>query len=405
MAYLQGVGAQAQAVGGTGPSRALRICLVYDSLQPYRIGGAERWYYSLVERLASAGHEVTYLTMRQWDRQTIGTHPAAKVVAVGPRMENYRPGGNRTVLPPILFGLGVLAHLLRHGRRYDVVHTSSFPYFSVLAAAVARPVGGYRIVVDWLEFWSRSYWRSYLGALGEVGWAVQNLCLAVRQHAFCPAELTAARLRAHRVNGEVEVLKGLYAGDLTARQPQPAEPVVVFAARLIREKRLTLAIEAIALARRALPQLTARVFGRGPQWDEAARLIAERGLGEVIVMTDFVERPVLEATMARALCLLHPSSREGYGLVVVEAAAVGLPSILVAGEDNAASELVEDGVNGVVVSEPSADQLAEAIVRVYQAGQTLRRSTAAWFADNATRLSIDSSLSKVVASYGLTSGD
>jgi glycosyltransferase involved in cell wall biosynthesis len=118
-----------------------------------------------------------------------------------------------------------------------------------------------------------------------------------------------------------------------------------------------------------------------------------------------VERPVLEATMARSLCLLHPSSREGYGLVVVEAAAVGLPSILVAGEDNAASELVEDGVNGVVVSEPSADQLAEAIVRVYQAGQTLRRSTAAWFADNATRLSIDSSLSKVVASYGLTSGD
>ena len=32
---------------------------------------------------------------------------------------------------------GVLWHLLRHGRRYDVVHTASFPYFSLLAAAAA----------------------------------------------------------------------------------------------------------------------------------------------------------------------------------------------------------------------------------------------------------------------------
>ncbi len=405
MAYLRGVGAGAQGAGETGPNRRLRICLVYDSLQPYRIGGAERWYYSLVERLASAGHDVTYVTMRQWDRSASGTHPSARVVAVGPRMENYRPGGNRTILPPLLFGLGVLLHLLRHGRRYDVVHASSFPYFSLLAAAVARPIGRYRIVVDWLEFWSRDYWRSYLGALGGVGWTVQRLCLGVRQHAFCLAELTAARLRAHHVNGDVEVLKGLYAGDLTPHQPEPAEPVVVFAARLIREKRVTLAIEAIALAQRELPQLTARIFGRGPQWDDAARLIAERGLGEIIQMTDFVERPVLEATMARALCLLHPSSREGYGLVVVEASAAGLPSILVAGEDNAATELVDDGVNGVVVSDPSAEQLAAAIVRVHAAGQALRLSTAAWFADNAARLSIDSSLSKVVASYGPAAGD
>ena len=31
--------------------------------------------------------------------------------------------GRRRILPPLVFGLGVLWHLLRHGRRYDVVHT------------------------------------------------------------------------------------------------------------------------------------------------------------------------------------------------------------------------------------------------------------------------------------------
>ena len=62
-----------------------------------------------------------------------------------------------------MFGAGVLWHLLRHGRSYDVVHTCSFPYFSLLAAALVRPLGRYRVVVDWFELWSDDYWREYLG--------------------------------------------------------------------------------------------------------------------------------------------------------------------------------------------------------------------------------------------------
>ena len=86
-------------------------------------------------------------------------------------------------------------------------------------------------------------------------------------------------------------------------------------------------------------------------------------------------------------------------MVVVEAAARGTPSIVVAGEDNAAVELIEDGVNGFVC--PSADpvQIAEAIVRVHEAGMSLRESTAAWFAANAEHLSLESSLKQVLASY------
>jgi glycosyltransferase involved in cell wall biosynthesis len=377
----------------------MRICLVYDSLQPYRIGGAERWYFSLAERLGEAGHEVTYLTLRQWPRGERGRHPTARVVAVGPNLANYTAGGRRTLLPPILFGLGVLFHLARHGRRYDIVHTCSFPYFSLLAAAVARPFGGYRIVVDWFEFWSRAYWRRYLGPLGVVGWTVQGLCLKVRQRAFTLARLTAERIQAHGVNGPVEALTGGYPGDLTPRPPQPPEPLVLFAARLIPEKRLPLALQAFALARRQAPELRAAVFGRGPGWDDGLKTIAELGLEDAVHMADFVERPVLDAAMAHAACLLHPSEREGYGMVVVEAAAFGTPSVLAAGEDNAATELIEEGVNGFVAAQPTPGHLAEAILKAYRAGQPLRDSTAAWFARNAQRLSIESSMARVIACY------
>src|SRR3954453_12752398 len=173
----------------------MRICLVYDCLFPYTVGGAERWYRNLSERLAADGHEVTYLTLRQWKHGERGEVPAVRVVAVGPRMGLYTRDGRRRIAPPLVFGAGVLWHLLRHGRSYDVVHTSSFPYFSLLAAALVRPLRRFRLVVDWFELWSPEYWREYLGGPGgRVGEAVQGLCLRVRQHAFCFARLTAERL-------------------------------------------------------------------------------------------------------------------------------------------------------------------------------------------------------------------
>jgi glycosyltransferase involved in cell wall biosynthesis len=119
----------------------------------------------------------------------------------------------------------------------------------------------------------------------------------------------------------------------------------------------------------------------------------------VVDAPGFVEGARIEDALGTALCLILPSSREGYGLVVVEAAAQGTPSIVVPGSDNAAVELVEDGVNGVIA--PSADpaDLAAAIVRIHDAGRAMRESTAAWFADNARELSLAGSLDAVAAAY------
>lgn len=381
------------------PPAAVRICLVYDCLYPCTVGGAERWYRNLGERLAAAGHEVTYLTRRQWPKGTDPGVPGVRVVPVTPAMRLYA-GGRRRVTPPLAFGAGVLWHLLRHGRGYDVVHTAAFPYFSVLAAALARRVHGFSLVVDWHEVWTRAYWREYLGAAGgAVGWAIQRLCARIPQRAFCFSRLHAGRLREEGLRGEVRVLEGEYAGPLEGAEPQPAEPVVVFAGRHIPEKRVPALVPALALARTGVPELRGAIYGDGPERAEVERLVAEQGLGDVVDVAGFVDGGQVDATLRRALCMVLPSRREGYGLVVVEASAAGTPSVVVAGPDNAATELVEDGVNGVIAPSASPEDLAAAIVRVHEAGEALRRSTADWFARNARRLSLQGSLDAVVASY------
>jgi glycosyltransferase involved in cell wall biosynthesis len=378
----------------------MRICLVYDCIYPHTIGGAERWYRNLGERLAEAGHEVTYLTRRQWPKGTDPGVPGVRVIPVTGEMALYTEGGRRRIAPPIVFGLGVFWHLLAHGRGYDIVHTAAFPYFSVIAAAAARRIHGFSLFVDWHEVWTRSYWTEYLGRLqGFVGWTVQRLCLKIRQRAFCFARMTAERCREEGIRDPVTVLSGLYTGSHTQSEVTESVPLVMFAGRHIPEKRVPDLVPAIERARERLPELRCVIFGDGPERGKVERLVAEHGLEDVIELPGFVDGERIDETMAHALCMVLPSRREGYGMVVVEAASWGTPSVVVADPDNAATELVDDGENGIVAPSTSPEDLAAAILEIHEQGKALRESTANWFQRNAPRVALARSVEQVAEIY------
>jgi glycosyltransferase involved in cell wall biosynthesis len=371
--------------------------LVYDCLFPWTIGGAERWYRNLGERLVLDGHDVTYLTLRQWDEPPVIN--GINVVAVGPRMPLY-VNGKRRLLPPLRFGLGVFGHLLRHGRRYDVVHTASFPYFSLLAAGIARLFGGYQIVCDWHEVWSPEYWREYLGKLGWIGVIVQALCASVPQKAYAFSRLHKDRLQCLGV-ASVEQLTGEYSpgSELVCHVEAGGPPTVLYAGRFIPEKRLDLLINALAIVHQRVPTMRAQLIGDGPTRDELLSLIDDLRLAHAISCPGFVSANILNKTMSSALCVVQPSSREGYGMVIVEASHRGVPTIVVAAPDNAAVELIENGRNGFIVERPEPASLASAILECGRRGAELRLTTHEWYLENEKRLSLESSLSTVALTY------
>ena len=90
---------------------------------------------------------------------------------------------------------------------------------------------------------------------------------------------------------------------------------------------------------------------------------------------------------------------------MVEAASLGTPGVVVAAPDNAAMELVEEGVNGFVVDERRApDALAAAIVRVHERGRRgCGERTRDWFARNASGCRSTARSTRVAASYGAAS--
>jgi glycosyltransferase involved in cell wall biosynthesis len=195
------------------------------------------------------------------------------------------------------------------------------------------------------------------------------------------------------------VLPGEYAGPLDRPEPEPAEPVVIFAGRHIPEKRVPSLVAAMDVLRERVPELRLEIFGDGPERANVESLVADRGLENTVDVRGFVDPEELQRSLRRALCMVLPSEREGYGQIVVEAAASGVPSVVCAAPDNAATELVDDGLNGVIAASADPQVLSDAIARVWEAGPALRASTADWFEANARRLSLESSLEVVAHAY------
>jgi glycosyltransferase involved in cell wall biosynthesis len=379
----------------------LRIAIVYDCLYPHTIGGCERWYRGVAERLASR-HRVSYLTRTQWDAAEGPDAPAGvEVLGLDGGRQLYTASGRRRIAPPLRFGLAVLLHLLRNRRRYDIVHTCSFPYFPLLSAVMARAAGGAPVVTDWVEVWPRDYWRDYLGRVGgAAGAAVQQLCIALTGPSFTLSDLAAAVLREQGYRGTPVILKGIYDGPLPSPPAQvQREPMVVYVGRHIPEKQVSVIPAAIALARRQVPALRALIFGDGPERPRVLNEIARLRLEDVIRCPGFAPWQEIDCALRAAMCLVLPSRREGYGLVVVEAAARGTPSIVVEGADNAATSLVADGINGLVVPSAQPDALADAIVKVHAAGPSLVQSAYAWFREHVDELSVDRSVAQIEQVY------
>jgi glycosyltransferase involved in cell wall biosynthesis len=383
----------------------MRIAIVYDRLFPNSVGGAEHWYRNLAERLDSR-HTITYLTRRQWGPEGPGT--PFQTLAVAPGGELYASSGRRSIWPPVRFGIGVFLHLLRHGRRYDAVHSASFPYFSVLAAWLALRLTRSRalLIVDWHEVWGRDYWRSYLGWLkGTIGFAIERVCLRLPDRSFTFSRLAEQRLHGQGHRAPVVRLTGEYAEkdqrDLKhlRESANREQPLVVAAGRHIPEKRIPAIPAAVAAARERIPDLRCVILGDGPDSEATRAKVRELGLERVVEMPGRVDHAEVMRTIAAASCLLHPSEREGYGLIVVESVSLGTPTIAVRGPENAATELIEDGVNGFIAARRNPWVMGDAIVAAVEGGSELRASTLEWYERHREELSIESSLVAVEASY------
>jgi glycosyltransferase involved in cell wall biosynthesis len=138
--------------------------------------------------------------------------------------------------------------------------------------------------------------------------------------------------------------------------------VVLFVGRLDGRKQVADAVRAVA---QLGPSAAMLAVGSGDRLSENRAEAIERGAR--VVWTGFLNQRDLGRAHAAADCLVLPSARESWGLVVNEAMATGLPAV-VSGAVGCAPDLIVPGETGDVFHSGDVDDLAAALQRVRARG-------------------------------------
>lgn len=376
---------------------APRVAIAYDCLFPVHTGGGERVYRRMAELFVERGAHVTYVTRSDWATDAA---PRAPFDIAGVwRGDITDADGTRRTVSAVKFAAALWRHFVRHRGSYDAVIVAALPVLNVFAVRLALLGTGTTLIVDWLEVWPWRKWRVYAGPLtGTIAWTLQSVAVHLGDVLTVNSAFTRERLQSYRRSAAPLVLGlvDLVGGDPEASVVPSDPPTVLFVGRHIADKHLDALPPALAHARRRVPGLLAKVTGQGPETDRARRAAREAGVAQVVEFAGRVDEEELRRSYRAASVLVNPSEREGFGLVVAEAAAAATPSVVVAGDDNAAAELVHDGVNGYVASDRTPERLGDAIADAVLAGRALRESTLAWFEQAANEQSLARSVDELL---------
>lgn len=150
--------------------------------------------------------------------------------------------------------------------------------------------------------------------------------------------------------------------ELADRLRDPKVFTFVFVGRLVRDKGIDELCRAYERIHNQYPDTRCWLVGHyendlDPLSAESYRLIEEPGNGLEAVGPKSGDE--LLAYYAAADCFVMPSYREGFPNTVMEAGAMGLPSIVT--DINGSREIIKDGINGMIVPAQDADRLYEAM--------------------------------------------
>ncbi|SHF59277.1 Glycosyltransferase involved in cell wall bisynthesis [Jatrophihabitans endophyticus] len=316
-----------------------RICLLMwrDTDHPDG-GGSEVYVEHMARWLAARGHDVTVVC---------AAHAAAPADELRDGVRFRRRGGRLTVY------LHGLAYLLGRGRRTDVVVdvANGVPFFTPL---VRRR--GLRTLVHHVH---REQWQIiFPGLRGSIGWWIESRVAPVvyrRVPYMTVSEASRADLGRLGVAPErIRIVhNGIDVPHPSALRARSATPRVCVLGRLVPHKQVEHALETVASLRHAIPDLRLDVVGDG-WWSAPLRDAAERaGVDDLVTFHGHVSDRERDALLDSAWLLLVPSVKEGWGIVIMEAAARGVPALAYA-HAGGVTEAIVDGETGVLVADRPA---------------------------------------------------
>ncbi len=315
-----------------------------------KAGGAEHVTMEHAKAWVRAGHSVTWLT---------GHYDRAKEESMVDGVNFVRRAGSLTIYLYAPFYLFANAH------SFDVIvdEAHGFPFFSPLFTRKPVVLFIHEIAGEIWDYMF-SFPKNIVGKLLERWYfLVYRNCLF-----WTDAPSTAKELSEHGIPKDqcVAIPCPVISNISSRRLSKEPTPVYIFVSRVVRMKGVEEVIKAFSFIVREQRDAKLWIIGGGEEdyIQELKRMLKEYGVAHAVTFFGAVSEQMKYRRMAKAHVLLHASVKEGWGLVVLEAASVGTPAVVY--NVSGLKDVVKDGESGIVLKENSPRELAREAMMLYK---------------------------------------
>jgi len=328
------------------------------------------WMVQLIQRLRQSGIEVSvftssYMGLKNQDQDGVPIYRFRYFFRKYERLTHDQTAVDRFSQGPwgvflsflyVLFGTIAMARLVR-ARRFDIIHVNwPFPHivFGLAGRAMSRTrifSTFYGLEIRWLKKKFPYLVKPFARLIGK-----SDVITAISNH-------TANEL-AGIVKKRIEVIPFSVAiGDRPATVTDRGE--ILFVGRLVERKGVPVLIDAFNLAQKSISHKLV-IVGDGPERLAIENRIRQLGLGSRVKVTGWVSVPDKDEYYRRCSFFVLPAvydkhgDTEGLGVVMLEAMAFAKP--VIASEVGGITDVVTDGVNGMLVPAGDVPALARALV-------------------------------------------
>ncbi len=322
-------------------------------MYPHSHGGREFRYQAILPRLAEHV-DIHVYTMRWWKGPNVYTENGVTFHAICPLLPMYTKDGRRSIVQGIIFALFCVRLLTRP---FDVLDVDQIPYFHVFPL---------RLIADPPETTCCDVARSgarRLGASissGSAGWggSCEISCIRMPDHIISASAQTTERL--HQFLGEEASITTIPNGiDIAAIAEVPASTDkvdIITVGRLIEHKRVHVLLEVISSLHARGIYVTARIIGDGPDREALQKQAKALGIDSAVdFRNDIAEQKELYSLIKASRIFISLSTREGFGIAVLEAITCGVPVLTTTAPDNLAQYLAARYSSGFVCGTHTAE--------------------------------------------------
>lgn len=346
----------------------IKVCILTTSMQRYENDNRSPFILELAKAIKKNYADVSIVTMhvpRSKTKEKIYNIPIRRLKYF---VQNYEilqetragiPAAWRksklSIFLIFFFLMRLTAHLAIHGYKFDVIHANWT--ISSLGAVLAKPFHK-RPVVTTLHGSDVELIKKFPIFKFPTRFALDGSDAIICVSTALKNEVIDMGINTKKI---YVIPNGIYPEQFSAHLNNYKKNEILFIGSLTRNKGAHLLLEAFRPIKNDYPNFTVRIIGDGPEEKRLAQTSTELEINDNVIIQKSIPHNEIGKVMQEAFMFVLPSINEGFGIVLLEALASGLPCI--AFDSGGVKDILGEG-RGILVEPGNVNALSLAIANL-----------------------------------------